>query len=281
MGRHATLTYAAVWSGETRGALAEVPVFAIHARPAVVAVERERQVYYKIQILLFNISKPRIQRCACSTESCFYFLLFLPEWTQTTRNLVQTTSRADEVNVKRTIGSELHAPLEWQKLGVPLSQRSERVWESAAQLYGPVYSGRTVCVNVLPGLTMGVGCSRWYLKERERERERVCFIHTHASTEESTKQSTCHGLRGSRMRTCGRVGVQIGRVAECCALFGKRLPTFSPFSVFKASGLSVHADASERVGGVQQYTRKDLKKKERGWAWDICLHFTSFTFFPS
>ena len=26
--------------------------------------------------------------------------------------------------------------------------------------------------NVLPGLTMGVDCSRWYLREREREKKK-------------------------------------------------------------------------------------------------------------
>lgn len=41
--RHLTLTYATVWPGETRSTLATVPVFTIHTRPGVVAVEREKE----------------------------------------------------------------------------------------------------------------------------------------------------------------------------------------------------------------------------------------------
>lgn len=41
--RRVTLTYAAVWPGETRCALTTVPVFTIHTCPTVVATERERR----------------------------------------------------------------------------------------------------------------------------------------------------------------------------------------------------------------------------------------------
>lgn len=37
---------------------------------------------------------------------------------------------------------------------------------------------RAVCTKtILPGLTMGVGCSRWYLKEKERKNEFFFFSH--------------------------------------------------------------------------------------------------------
>lgn len=77
------------------------------------------------------------------------------------------------------------------------------------------------------------------------------------STEESTKQPTCRGLR--------RFAHVRGRPAwQCCRLLCVvRKMTSSYFFLKYVFGLSVHADASERVRGVQQYMRKDIKKEAR------------------
>lgn len=155
-----------------------------------------------------------IQRSACDLEksvSCGYIF---SEWPQTTANLVQTTSRADEHDVKRTIGSELHAPLEWHKLGVPLSQSVRKCGTAVRACLQ-----RHNCVRKCFARTYH-GCGLQSLvSEREREREGL-FYFTPMWVQKKA-QNNQHVVACVALRMC--VGVQLGSVADCCALFGKWL----------------------------------------------------------
>lgn len=134
-----------------------------------------------------------------------------------------------------------------EAMGVSVSQDWERVWESAAQLYGPVYSSK-LCVRKCFARTYQ-GCGLQSLvSERERERE-VCF--TSHPCEHKNEHNSEH------VRAC--VGVRLCVCVLCLA----RALTDSPSPAFLwTPGFFF---------GAKQYMRKahrggNKKREERRWA---------------
>lgn len=137
------------------------------------------------------------------------------------------------------------------------------LWESVRKCGTAVQAclqRQAVCVNVLPGLTMGVGCSRWYLKEKEREREE-CLIHftpmwAHKNEHNSQHVRACVWAR-ERLRA--RVGVQFGRVADCSVTNWLAVSSFSSLFIFRTPGFSV---LTEREVHNNTWERQIEEKKE-------------------
>ncbi len=125
------------------------------------------------------------------------------------------------------------------------------LWESVRKCGTAVQAclqRQAVCVNVLPGLTMGVGCSRWYLKEKEWEREKRVWFTSHPC--EHIKTNT----------TVNMSELVSERTSVCVLAWASSLA-----ESLIADSLSPAFLRSHRARGAQQYTRKANwgKKKER------------------
>ncbi len=146
-----------------------------------------------------------------------------------------------------------------EAMGVPVSQD----WESVRKCGTAVQAclqRQAVCVNVLPGLTMGVGCSRWYLKEKEWEREEGLIHFTPMWAHKNSQHVRACVWVHERLRA--RVGVQFGRVADCWLA----VSSFSSPFIFRTPGFSVLTER-EVHNNTRERQIEEKKKKEKRWAW--------------